>query len=114
MNRNFKIIAFASTLLFTVTPSFGQSTEWNRRVSGMVAAKQFYPRVAQMRGQQGTARVKVSINAAGAVDNVELLSSSGSPLLDREAVDLARRAGPYPAPPGGAASVVLPLTWKLL
>lgn len=114
MNRHMKMIAFAPALFMTVTPSFGQSGDWHRRVARIVASKQVYPRVAQMRGQQGAARVRVSIDASGAVANVELLSRTGSAVLDREAVELPRRAGPFPPPPGGATSLTLPLVWKLL
>ena len=114
MNKYFKAIMIALPLLMTSAPSFGQSNDWQRRVAAMVASKQIYPRLAQMRGQEGTVRVKISISAAGTIDNVEVLSPSGSAVLNKEAVDVARRAGPYPPPPGGAANVVLPLTWRLL
>lgn len=114
MNKLLSIAAAASVLAMTAAPAFAQSVEWQRKVATIVASKQVYPRVAQMRGIEGTARVKVSVDAGGGVANVELVVPSGETVLDKEAVELPRRVGALPPPPGGPTSVVLPLTWKLL
>lgn len=102
-----------STVAFAA-PVFAQAGGWQQTVGKMIAAKQTYPRAAQMRGDSGTAKVKVSFASSGAVTSVELVSPSGSAVLDREAVQLPQKVGTFPAPPGGATSVVIPITWKLI
>jgi protein TonB len=49
----------------------------------------------------GTASVSFTIDRSGRVLSARLIRSSGSAILDREAVALARRASPVPAPPAG-------------
>ena len=107
------LIAAAGVVALS-TPAFAQSADWQRTVAKMVASKQTYPRAAQMRGDEGTAKVKLTVSADGSVANVELLAPSGSSVLDREALALPAKVGKFPAPAGGTASVVLPLTWKLM
>lgn len=91
-----------------------QTPDWQRQVARLLASKQTYPRAAQMRGDEGTAKIKVYVGADGSVQKTEMVAPSGSSVLDREALGLPAKAGKFPAPPGGATSVVLPLTWKLL
>src|SRR3546814_18214552 len=101
----FSLVAGA---LMVATPANAQSADWQRSVARLVAAKQTYPRAAQMRGDEGTAKVKVNVTADGSIGNVELVAPSGSSVLDREALALPAKVGKFPPPPGGAASVVLP------
>ena len=103
----------AGTTVMTA-PAFAQSADWQRNIAKMVASKQTYPRAAQMRGDEGTAKVKLTVAADGSLANVELVAPSGSSVLDREALALPAKVGKFPAPAGGPASVVLPLTWKLM
>ncbi len=49
----------------------------------------------------GTASVSFTIDRSGRVLSARLIRSSGSAILDREAVALAHRASPVPAPPAG-------------
>lgn len=91
-----------------------QSADWIKSVARAIAAKQTYPRSAQMRGEEGTAKVRISISANGTIERTELVSPSGSATLDKEALALPQRAGQVPPPPGGATSVTVPITWKLL
>ena len=95
-------------------PAHAQSADWIKQVARTIAAKQTYPRAAQSRGEQGTAKVKIYVAASGAVERAELISPSGSTTLDREALALPSRTGSVPPPPGGATSVTVPITWKLL
>lgn len=115
MTKNFTrhVVAFAVGLVMASTSAMA-APDWQRQVMQLVAAKQTYPRAAQMRGDEGTAKVRVTVSASGAVQNVELIQPSGSSVLDREAIALPAKVGNFPAPPAGTSSVVLPLTWKLL
>ncbi|EGD59929.1 TonB-like protein [Novosphingobium nitrogenifigens DSM 19370] len=106
-------LGLAALALVPQTAS-AQAADWIKSVARTIASKQTYPRSAQMRGEEGTAKVKVFISAAGAVERTELVSPSGSSTLDREALSLPSRAGQLPPPPGGATTVTLPITWKLL
>ena len=101
-------------LSMLATPAQAQSTDWIRQVARAIAATQTYPRSAQMRGEEGTAKVNITISATGAVERTELVSPSGSSTLDKEALALPQRAGQVPPPPGGATTVTVPITWKLL
>lgn len=109
-----KLAAGLTALSMTISPAFAQSPEWQRQVSRIIASKQTYPRTAQMRGEEGTARVKVYVGSGGAIERTELVAPSGSSTLDKEALAMPTRAGSLPPPPGGATAIVLPLTWKLL
>ncbi|MBB3358856.1 protein TonB [Novosphingobium capsulatum] len=91
-----------------------QSADWYRQVTRIIASKQTYPPTAQMRGEEGTAKVKVYISAVGAIEKTELVGGSGSATLDREALALPRRAGNLPAPPGGPTTLTVPITWRLM
>lgn len=51
---------------------------------------------------RGRTLVAFSISDAGALASVQVLQSSGSPDLDRVALDHIRRAAPFPKPPAGA------------
>lgn len=95
-------------------PAHAQSADWIKQVTRTIAAKQTYPKAAQARGEQGTAKVKIYVAASGAVERAELISPSGSTSLDREALSLPSRTGSLPPPPGGATAVTVPITWKLL
>ena len=112
MKTILKISAALSVLALSINPAFAD--DWLNNVKRAVASKQTYPRTAQMRGEEGTAKVKVYISASGQIQKAELVGSSGSNTLDKEAVAVMSRVGHVPAPPSGTDSVVLPLTWKLL
>ncbi|TZG26172.1 energy transducer TonB [Sphingomonas montanisoli] len=97
------------------TPAFAApSPEWTGKVRQMLAAKQDYPRAAQVRGDEGTAKLKIDVAADGSLAAVALVQPTGSATLDREAIAVARKVGAFPPPPGGPASVIVPLTWKMM
>jgi protein TonB len=106
------VLGFGS-LLVAGSPALAAG-DWTAQVARLVAGKQTYPTAAQMRGDEGTVKVRVYVGGDGAVQKTELVTGSGSALLDREALSLPTKVGKFPAPDGGAATtVVLPLTWKL-
>lgn len=49
-----------------------------------------YPRAARRQHHEGTVRLRVSVDAAGGVDDVEVIASSGSKLLDDAAQEAVR------------------------
>jgi protein TonB len=57
-----------------------------------------YPAAAAMNGEQGTVRIRFSIQKDGRITDIELVSSSGYPDLDNEAVRALRHMGAAPLP----------------
>jgi len=78
--------------------------------SGNAAASN-YPGVVMKRisrvrkprvNSRGTAVVSFAITSSGALARVSVANSSGSAPLDRAAMNVIRKAAPFPAPPSGA------------
>lgn len=76
-----------------------------------------YPSQAIDAGWGGTAEVRVSVPAVGAVQVAELTKSSGHPLLDEAALEMLRQAAPATPVPaalrGRAFAVNLPVVFEL-
>lgn len=70
---------------------------WRGRVMAHLNRRKRHPGGAA----RGTASVAFTIDRSGRVISARLVRSSGSAVLDREAVALARRASPVPPPPSG-------------
>jgi protein TonB len=54
-----------------------------------------------MRGFEGTAKVKVTVDSQGRLVASELLQTTGYSSLDKAALDAVEKAAPYPVPPDG-------------
>ena len=107
-------IAFGAIVAATLAvPALAQSADWTRQIAHLIATKQTYPRTAQMRGEEGTVRIKLYVGANGAIQKTELVAPSGSATLDREAMALPGKLGTLPVPPGGATAITVPITWRL-
>ena len=94
----------AATAETTAAPSQGSSAvrsaaiaDWRSRAFAHLSR---YKR--PQGGHVGKPGVSISISAAGAVTSAGLARSSGDPVLDQEAVAMARRASPFPPHPSGA------------
>jgi periplasmic protein TonB len=107
------VLGVAAALTMASTGFAAATPEWTAQVRKLLASKQDYPNAAQMRGDEGTAKLKLDVAADGSVAAASLVQPSGSSLLDKEALAVVKRVGTFPAPPGGSASVVIPLTWKM-
>jgi len=103
----------AALAALAVTPALADTSGWVSAVQHAIAARQTYPVSAEMHGEEGVARVRIYIAADGAVMRSELITRSGSPTLDREALAVGARVGHVPAPPAGATVVLVPMVWKL-
>ena len=84
------------------TEHVGQFTQagsdaYNALVFGHLQRFKRYPSSA--RGARGTAVVRFVLNRAGAVIESAVTKSSGNDVLDREALEILRRASPFPAFP---------------
>jgi protein TonB len=106
---------FLTISAFVASPAMSADApgKWQGSVARMIASHQNYPRSAQIRGEEGTSRLRVTLSADGRVDQVELAGSSGSAILDREAQALINGIGKFPAPPAGVKSLFIPIVWRL-
>lgn len=75
-----------------------------------------YPKEARQRGEQGLVLLEIAVDASGLVGDVTVVTSSGYPELDREAVRAVRAARFTPARRGHApvaSTVRLPVAFRL-
>jgi len=106
------VVAFIT--LAASSPAVALNPAWEAKVMRLVSENYSYPRSAELRGEQGRAVVKITISAAGKPVSVELVQSTGSPILDREAVRIPMRVTTFPTPPDGTSKVVVvPIRWQI-
>ena len=77
------------------------AASWQQSIVARLAHLQRYP--PQARGVQGVVSLAFSIDRQGNVVSSRIVKSSGSALLDAEALDLIKRAAPLPPPPAEIA-----------
>jgi protein TonB len=87
------------------------TASWQRSLLARLAKVQRYP--AQARGVQGVVSLAFTMDRHGKVVSSRIVTSSGSAVLDAEALDLIKRAAPLPPPPADIAdsdlSFVVPI-----
>jgi protein TonB len=89
------------------------SNAYSALVVGHLQRFKRYPMAA--RGAIGTVLVQFALNRAGEVISSDVSKSSGNDVLDHEALDILRRASPFPpfpaAKPGAQESYIAPLNF---
>jgi protein TonB len=89
------------------------SNAYNARVFGHLQRFKRYPIAAH--GASGIVLVQFALNRAGEVISSEVSKSSGNAVLDHEALDILRRASPFPpfpaAKPGTKDSYIAPVNF---
>lgn len=90
----------------SAAPKQGQSADdsrvratWQRSVSKHLERYKHYPAGARRLRLQGSVTVRFFLDRAGQVTFAEISKSSGSPVLDDEALATLKRASPMPVPP---------------
>jgi periplasmic protein TonB len=87
------------------------TASWQQSLVARLAKAQRYP--DQARGLQGVVSLVFTIDRHGGVVSSRIVKSSGSTILDAEALDLIKRAAPLPPPPADVAdsdlSFVVPI-----
>jgi len=90
--------------------------KWQKEVSAILERNKRYPSEARAKKQQGIAKIAFNMNREGKVLSTRLVASSGSSLLDEEALSLTHRAQ-FPPPPvvfvGGEITVTVPVRFSL-
>lgn len=91
--------------------------DWVGRLVARLERYKRYPYHAKFERQQGTVKLRLVINRAGRLLRADVVSSSGFPLLDQEALELLNRAEPLPSPPddvpGEQLVLVVPIRFAL-
>lgn len=90
---------------------------YTQGISKMLAQHREYPRVALMRGWEGSVTMRLRVAPSGRLIDAELHTSSGYDVLDRQALAMVAEAGPLPAPPeglrDGEIEVLVPVNFRL-
>lgn len=68
------------------------SADWNRGLLSYWLQHRFYPEQAAANGDQGAVTIQLTVNRSGRVENVEVISRSGSQWLDMAALATWRNA----------------------
>src|SRR5690606_29548227 len=91
--------------------------QYAQALADVIARHRAYPRQAQMRGWQGEVELALEIGADGRLRDAQVRRSSGFEALDRQALEMARRARPLPPPPPGLQRrdfvVLVPVVFRL-
>lgn len=72
-----------------------------------------YPILARRRGWSGQMEVAFTITPSGSVSELRVLTSSGFPVLDDQALAAVRRSSPFTPAPSIAATLIIPITFRL-
>lgn len=72
---------------------------WQSILQRHLERKKRYPRMAKLRRQQGVPWVSFTMDREGQVLEVSLYKASGIAALDKEVIELVKRAEPLPVPP---------------
>nr|WP_294517284.1 energy transducer TonB [uncultured Rhodopila sp.] len=92
------------------------TADWQHSLAAWLAAHKVYPELARQRRVEGSVVLRFTADRSGRVLNVELLSGSGSPLLDAAAKKLVGDALLPPFPPGmpqQTATLTVPIRYAL-
>ena len=87
-------------LIGTTTSCYAQADavgQWETQITLRLADQRRFP--PEAKGQNGAAKVAFAIDRSGKVISETLVESTGSALLDAEAIAMVKRAQPFPPPP---------------
>lgn len=82
-----------------------------------IAKYKSYPKIAERRGWEGTTLLALSIDSNGNVTSATISQSSGYDALDNRALEMVKKASPFPPPPrllqGRTFNISVPVAFKL-
>ncbi len=92
-------------------------SQYGSTLGRAIAKHKSYPKIAQMRGWQGECLLDLKIDSSGNVLSANVKESSGHESLDNQALEMVRKASPFPAPPealrGRSFNITVPVSFKL-
>jgi protein TonB len=83
-----------------VAPLRTQPSVLNTTGSGGDRPQPPYPKIALEQGQQGSVTLRLIVNESGLINSIEIVHSSGFPVLDRSAMDFVKRHWTVPLEQG--------------
>ena len=82
-----------------------------------IAKHKQYPKIAQMRGWEGEVIVDIQLDKNGNVLSSNIQKHSGYEALDKQALEMVKKASPFPAPPevlrGNSFNIQVPVSFRL-
>lgn len=98
-------------------PSDELIARYTKSLSEVFARYKEYPRIAEMRGWEGSVTMRLRVAPSGRLIGAELYKSSGYEALDKQAMTMVSRVGVLPAPPEGLNAaevpVLVPINFRL-
>lgn len=91
--------------------------DYESKLSSWIGKHRFYPEEAKKSGITGTAVIRIKLNRDGTLAAQSIETSSGAPLLDKAAIEIARNSSPMPRIPAeypGAKEIefLIPVIFK--
>lgn len=91
--------------------------QYSSTLGRAIAKHKSYPKIAQMRGWQGDCLLDLKLDGNGNVLSASVKETSGHEVLDNQALEMARKAAPFPAPPDvlrdRSFNITVPVSFKL-
>jgi protein TonB len=88
-----------------------------KSLSEVFARYKEYPRIAELRGWEGSVTMRLRVAPSGRLIAAELYESSGYDALDKQAMRMVTRVGVLPVPPEGLNAaevpVLVPINFRL-
>ena len=90
---------------------------YTNQLTRAIAKQKKYPKIAQMRQWQGEVLLNIEIDPQGNLVKADILEESRFKILNNEAIDMVKRASPFPKPPKELSlknfTVLVPISFKL-
>jgi periplasmic protein TonB len=91
--------------------------EYGNALGRAIAKQKQYPKIAQMRSWQGDVMLDLKLDGNGKVLSATVSESSGHETLDKQALEMVRKASPFPLPPlalrDRTFNIKVPVSFKL-
>jgi protein TonB len=90
---------------------------YTNQLTRAIAKQKKYPKIAQMRQWQGEVLLNIEIDPQANLVKADILEESRYKILNNEAIDMVKRASPFPQPPEELRlknfTVLVPISFKL-
>ena len=104
------VVTAAPVASVPTAPSSTVPPQWSNRIAVLLERNKRYPTSSRTRREEGTTRVSFVLDRQGRLLSSRIEQSSGIAALAQEALDLLRRAQPFPALPAEVADTQISLT----
>ena len=109
--------AAAPSAVAPAPPVTDQLANFRAQLAAYLARYKRYPHGSQVKGEEGTAMIRFTLDRQGGVSAARIERGSGHAMLDDEVMALLRRAAPLPATPAAipanSLDIVVPVQFSL-